>query len=235
MMQMLRILPVLAVLGAAGCFRSTGDMFRAEDGSVIEGKLQSISSGKVVFDTGTADVEGSGRVWLVNGDSHAGEIGFGNGVFTTGPVSIPAESILVVVWKDTDIDSGVFQVDAAAGWHHTGIPLEAGEMLSIRAWGTVVTETGTSLPDGQEDFSSSVAIAPGATSGQLVFSVGENGTPVAAGASWAGESPGAGMLKLAVNVPAEGSIEPAGVYTVSVSAGSNGRKPGTAVFYPSSH
>ena len=234
MMQKLKIIAVIAFIASAGCFKGPGDMLISADGSVIEGTLESISAGRAVFNTGTVEAGINGRVWLLNGETHAGEISYRDGEFKAGSVSIPSDSVLIVIWDDADLDTGIFQVDAAEHWQDTGIDLEQGEMLSIQANGTVITETGTSTPLGQEKYSSSVALAPGATSGQLVFRIGLEGTPVAAGADWVGESPGEGRLQLAVNVPVDGSNRAAGIYTVHVSAGGNGRVPGTAAFYPAS-
>ena len=233
-MRKMKILAVLAFIASAGCFKGTGDMLVCADGSVIEGTLESISSGRAVFSTGTVETGGTGLIWLLDGETRSGEIAYDGEEFRAGSVSIPSDSVLVIIWGNVDLSTGVFQVDAAEHWQDTGIELEQGEMLSIRADGTVVTETGTSTPRGQNKYSSSVALAPGATSGQLVYRIGQEGAPVAAGACWVGESPGTGTLQLAVNVPVDESIRAAGIYTVRVSAGGNGRQPGTAAFYPAS-
>lgn len=226
----LLLIPVLA----AGCYNGKGDVLVKADGTVMEGTLQSISGGRAVFDCGNAEISGIGRIWLVSAETYTGDIGFSNGEFTAGSERFSRGSVLVVIWGDTEVETGTYSIDASAGWHDTGILMEPGDMLGIKASGMVVTETGSSGPDGQEKFSSSVALAPGATSGQLVFRIGEDGSPVAAGSSWVGESENSGTLRLAVNVPAQGSIEPGGVYTVNVTAGSNGRQPGVTAFYPSS-
>lgn len=234
-MHRLKILTLLAFITAAGCFKGTGDMLITSDGTVIEGELQSISGGIAVFAGGTAEVSGNGRIWLVSGDTREGEIGFSAGEFTAGAGRFPAESVIVVIWDDQELERGTFNIAASGRWQDTGIHLEKGEMLNIRAEGTVVTETGMSTPAGQDRYSSSVALVPGATSGQLVFRTGDQGVPVAACENWTGESPGTGTLQLAVNVPSADSIEPAGSYIVSVAAGSNGRLPGAAAFYPASN
>ena len=233
-MHRLTLLPVLAILVAAGCFKPPGDVLHLADGSIMEGNLLSISGGRVVFDSGTAEVAGTGRVWLSNGRTFSGSVGYSGDTFSAGSNSAPEDSVIMVIWNDTELETGTFPVDASAGWLDTGIMLQPGEMIDIKAEGTVITETGTSSPEGQKEFSSSVALAPGATSGQLVFMVGEDGGPVAAGSSWTGESPGTGTLRLAVNVPARGSLEPSGTYTVTVAAGTNGRLAGATALYPAS-
>lgn len=220
------------ILLLSACANKPVDVFVAADGTVLTGELQTIQSGVAVFaGGGSAEVLESGRVWCLDGRTFAGEITASGGVIRSGSSSIPVDSIYLVVWGNTEIYQGVFAVDAALGWLDTGIELVKGEMLSLGSTGTVVTETGTSSPGGQEKFSSSTALVPGATSGQLVFRVGE-GQPVAAGSSWIGESPDSGYLMLAVNVPQEGSFEPRGVYSVTVKAGTTGSLPGTVVFHP---
>ncbi|MCD4708744.1 MAG: hypothetical protein K8S62_13505 [Candidatus Sabulitectum sp.] len=223
---------IAALLIFVGCMERTGDVLVIADGTVLEGELQTIESGKVIFSEGSADVPGHGRVWCLDGRTFAGEISASGGTIRSGSNSVPADSVYLVVWGNSDIDQETLTVDAALGWLNTGIELEQGEMLSIQGTGTVVTETGISSPQGQEKYSSSVSRVPGATSGQLVFRVGEDGQPVAAGISWIGESPGDGTLMLAVNVPLEGSMGSRGVYTVMVKAGTFGSRPGAVVFYP---
>jgi len=233
-MPALSILFLLFLIFASGCFKGRGDRLFCADGSVVEGTLESITPGMVVFNTGTVETDASGRVWTLSGNTYSGPLSYAEGEFSIGSATVPSESVLVVIWDDSQLDTGIFQVDAALQWHDTGIELEQGDMLSIQADGLVITETGTSTPQGQEEYSSSVALAPGATSGQLVFRIGSQGSPVAAGAVWVGESPEAGTLQLAVNVPLDGSSRAAGIYTVHVAAGSNGRRPGVTAFYPTS-
>lgn len=225
---------LLFLLLGSGCFRGTGDVLMLPDGAVLQGSLQSISSGRAVFDSGTADVSGQGRIWLSDGTTERGHIAYTDGLFRAGSREYPGDSVILVLWGDTEVRSESFQVGATGEWVNTGIDLKAGDMLSIAASGTVVTETGPSTPEGQERFASSVALVPGATSGQLVFKAGEAGSPVAAGGSWVGESPSEGPLMLAVNIPRRGSIDTGGVYTVHVTAGSGGRQGGTTALYPAS-
>jgi len=208
------------------------DVLTASDGTVVTGQLQSIVSGKAVVSGAEVDVPSEGRVWCRNGTTFAGAIGASDGVIVSGSNSIPVDSVYIIVWGDPGVHNETFSVDAADGWLNTGIELQEGVMFSLHGTGTVVTETGTATPQGQEKFSSSVSLVPGATSGQLVFRTGETEQPVAAGSTWVGESPGSGVLMLAVNVPLEGSLEPRGVYTVTVIAGTNGTGSGTVVFYP---
>ena len=225
---------IASILLLSGCFKGTGDVLLQADGTIVQGTLESMGYGRAVFDSGTARYEGEGTIWLPGGRVMQGETGYSDGFFSAGSRRVPRDSVLVIVWSGEPLETGTFAVDAARGWLDTGIPVEMGDMISVTARGEVVTETGRSGPDGQERYSSSVALAPGATSGQLVLKAGENGQPVASGSAWTGEAPGSGNLMLAVNVPSHGSMEPAGVYTVQVSCGPSGREPGMAAFYPAS-
>ncbi|OPX31353.1 MAG: hypothetical protein B1H09_03120 [Gemmatimonadaceae bacterium 4484_173] len=216
----------------ASCGGKPVDVLTVSDGTVVTGQLQSISSGKAVVSGVTVDIPPEGRVWCKNGSTFAGVISASDGVIVSGTNSAPVDSVYIVVWGNTDIHNETFAVDAAHGWLNTGIEMQEGEMFSLRSTGTVVTETGTATPQGQEKFSSSVSLVPGATSGQLVFRTGEIQQPVAAGSTWVGKSPGSGVLMLAVNVPLEGSEESRGIYAVTVTAGTNGTGSGSVVFYP---
>lgn len=223
-----------SILLVSGCYKGTGDVLVQSDGTIVQGTLESMGSGRAVFDSGTAGYQGEGTIWLQGGRVLQGETAFSEGFFSSGSRRVPADSVLVIVWSGEPLETGTFTVDAASGWLNTGVPVEKGDMIAISARGEVVTETGRSGPDGQERYSSSVALAPGATSGQLVFKAGEQGMPVAAGSAWTGQAEGSGDLLLAVNVPSHGSMEPAGVYTVEIICGPGGREPGSAVFYPAS-
>jgi len=217
---------------AVACGNEPVDVMVAVDGTVATGKLLSIDSGKAVLSGGTIDVPDNGRVWCLDGRTFAGDIIVSNGIVQSGSASVQQDSVFLIIWGNSDIIQETHTIDAALGWHDTGIELQRGEVLSLHGTGTVVSETGTSTPDGQEKFSSSVSLAPGATSGQLVFKIGDNGQPVAAGSDWIGESQDDGILHIAVNVPLEGSIEPRGVYSVTVNAGTVSNIPGNVVFYP---
>ncbi len=223
---------IAILLISVACGNKPVDILVAADGTIITGDLQTIGSGEAVFSARVVDIPDQGRIWCLDGSTFAGEITASGGVFRSGSFSVPEDSVYLVVWGNTDIHQETFTVDAALGWQNTGIELIQGEMLSLHSTGLVATETGTATPRGQEKFSSSVSLVPGATSGQLVFKVGESGQPVAAGDTWIGESPGDGTLMLAVNVPLEGSLCSRGVYTVTAYAGTTGSQPGTVAFYP---
>ncbi|MCK5035624.1 MAG: hypothetical protein KAS73_07020 [Candidatus Sabulitectum sp.] len=231
MVKIYFILMAILVFTVA-CGNEPVDVLVAADGTVTTGKLLSIDPGRAFLSGGTVDVPASGRVWCLDGRTFAGEITASGGTVRSGSSSVQQDSVFLIIWGDSHIIQETHAIDAALGWHDTGIALQQGEILALHTTGTVVTETGTSTPDGQDKFSSSVSLAPGATSGQLVFKIGDHGQPVAAGSEWIGESQGDGNLIIAVNVPLEGSIEPRGVYTVTVKAGTFGSRPGTVVFCP---
>jgi len=219
-------------LVAVSCGGKPVGVLTASDGTVVTGQLQSIISGKAVVSGVTVDVPSEARVWCKDGSTFTGAIEVSDGVVVSGANSVPVDSVYIIVWGDPAVHNETFFVDAADGWLNTGIELQEGVMFSLHSTGTVVTETGTATPQGQEKFSSSVSLVPGATSGQLVFRAGETEQSVAAGSTWVGESPGSGVLMLAVNVPLEGSLVSRGVYTVTVTAGTNGTGSGAVVFYP---
>ena len=92
-------------------------------------------------------------------------------------------------------------------------------------------ETGTCGPEGLEMYSTTTALVPGATNGQLVMMSGE-APPVSVGARWSGPAPGSGRLQFAVNLP-DAVPEPdnGGMFSVVV-VRSDAPGPGTAVLYP---
>lgn len=209
------------LLFVTGC-KSKPDRMITADGRVLSGKLESIEGSHIVFNNSETSVEyEEGRVFLREGGSFRGYImcdgknirirtNSGEREFHTGEI----ES---VIWS-SPADEFTLTVDihAAEGWVNTGIEVCDTERLVIRATGTVSMETGTCGPSGIDYFSTSTALVPGATNGQLVMTVGESG-PVAAGSTWTGDSPGNGDLYLAVNIPNRESIAGVGgTYTVTV-------------------
>lgn len=223
---------MVAFLLIIGCIEKTGDVLTLSDGQIIEGELQSINDGRIVFSSGSAEVSSYARVWRLDGATFVGDISYNSGFVKSGVNSVPKDSIFRVIWVDTEVIQQVYDIEASSGWVDTEINLSEGDLVSINASGTVITETGTSTPSGQDKFSSSVALVPGATSGQLVFRVGEESLPIAAGSKWLGESPSSGVLRFAVNVPLEYSSTARGVYTVSVISGSGGTLPGDITLFP---
>jgi hypothetical protein len=229
-----KLIPLVfsVVLAAASCVDKPDDVLVTADGTVVTGKIQSIEPGEVIISGVAVKTPETGRIWCKDGSTYAGVIHASDGVFQAGSGVVPGGSVRVIIWGDTSVYRETFSIDATRGWLNTGIGMEEGEMLSLHSTGAVVTETGTATPQGQEKFSSSVSLVPSATSGQLVFQTGESGQPVAAGSTWVGESPGSGTLMLAINVPLVGSLAPRGVYTVTVTAGTNPGRSGAVVFYP---
>lgn len=214
------------------CSDKVGDALIHSDGSLFTGKLQSISGGSLVFDHGTVEVPGEARIWTVSGETSVGTPSYDGRLYTVGGLTTPPESVLVILWNDQRLREGTFEVEATGDWTDTGIGITSGDILAIRAEGTVLTETGLSDPDGQKEFSSAVAVFPGALSGQLIYRIGEGAEPVAAGSLWVGETESSGTLHLAVNIPLEGSTSPSGVYTVNVRAGQGPGNSETVVLYP---
>ena len=206
----------------AGC-KSRPDRLITADGSVLSGKLESIEGRHIVFNNSETFLEyDEGRVFLRNeGTSFRGYItcdGSKIAIRTdSGEREFPLGEIKSVIWSDPSDEITIdVEVPAVDGWVNTGLDLYRNSRISINATGTVSMETGTCGPSGIDYFSTSTALVPGATNGQLVIAVGES-DPVAAGSTWTGDSPGEGELRLAVNIPNRESIaEVGGIYTVTV-------------------
>lgn len=198
-------------MALTGCERKPDRLVTA-DGRVLSGKLESINGGTVVFENSRASLEHeSAMVFLrEEGTPVRGFVTYGDGGFTVtgdgGSVSFRKEEVDLVIWSDPSLDTSLtVEVPASAGWVNTGIRLSPHDRLALRASGMVSVETGTCGPSGLEYYSTAMALVPGATNGQLVMSVGE-ATPVAAGSTWSGNSPGEGQLRLAVNRPQRESV-----------------------------
>ncbi|PIE52944.1 hypothetical protein CSA37_04685 [Candidatus Fermentibacteria bacterium] len=228
------ILFLLCILFIGGCFKGTGDVLVLADGTLFEGVLQEISDGQIIFKDKSITVEGSGRVWLMDGSTLEGTVSLSEGRVTAGTGDASADSVLVILWGDTPVTGSSWDVQAGEGWLDTEMEISSGDMISLSGTGTILTETGLSEPEGQKEFSSSTSLFSGATSGQLVFKVGENGTPVAAGALWTGEAAESGSLMLGINVPLGENGRSEGCYTVHVTSGPGGRNSETTAFYPAS-
>ncbi len=206
---MIRINAVLLLalfVTLTGC-KIRPDRMITADGQVLSGKLESIDGRHLVFNNAETFVEyDEGRVYFRDGEaSIRGYITFDSGKITirtvSGEIEFPVREIQSIIWSDpADETTLTVDVSAVDGWVSTGLCISPDERISIRASGTVSMETGTCGPSGIDYFSTSTALVPGATNGQLVMAVGESG-PVAAGSTWAGEPPGTGELRLAVNIP----------------------------------
>ena len=209
------------LLLVTGC-KSKPDRMITADGRVLSGKLESIEGRHIVFNNSETSVEyEEGRVFLREGGSFRGYItsdGKNIKIRTdSGEREFHTGEIESVIWS-SPADELTLTVDihAAEEWVNTGFEVRDTERLVIQATGTVSMETGTCGPSGIDYFSTSTALVPGATNGQLVMAVGESG-PVAAGSTWSGNSPGNGEMYLAVNIPNRESIAGVGgTYTVTV-------------------
>jgi hypothetical protein len=211
----------VALLSLTGC-RSRPDRMITADGRVLSGKLESIEGRNIVFNNSETSVDyEEGRIFLREGGSFRGYLtceGRNIRIRTdSGEREFHIGEIESVIWS-SPADESTLTVDirAAEGWVNTGLEVSDSERLSIQATGTVSIETGTCGPSGIDYFSTSTALVPGATNGQLVMTVGES-TPVAVGSTWTGDSPGNGELYLAVNIPNRESVAGVGgTFTVTV-------------------
>ncbi len=231
------ILALLALMVVTGCKRRPDRLVTA-DGQAYSGKLQSIEGSRVVFDNTEAEMAFQEARVFVNKDgiSRRGYIRFSDGKFSVetgdGQYSYPSKDVDMVIWSDPS-DERTISVDvpASAGWMESGIEVSNSDRLVIRATGRVSMETGTSGPSGIDYYSTALALVPQATNGELVMMVGES-TPIAAGSTWTGDSPGSGRLMLAVNRPNRESIEGVGgSYSVNVTVTPG--PVGNSVLYPS--
>jgi len=223
------------LLAAAGC-RQKPDRLITADGRVLSGELLSIHGTTVEFSGSSIELEtDQGRLYLKEGLSRRGTIGYEDGVFTlaegSGAAEVPISDVATVIWSHPSSEASVtLEVPAAEGWVPTGLEAAESQRICISATGRVSIETGSSGPQGIDYFSTASALFPGATNGQLILRVGES-TPVAAGSSWAGVSPGDGELFLAVNrADASSSGGVGGAFTVTAVT-TSGVSGGT-VLYP---
>jgi len=221
---MIRITGVIilsVLLSIAGC-RSIPDRMITADGQILSGKLISIEGQHIVFNNSESFVEyEEGRVFLREGDSFRGYISGNRSSIkittASGVEEFPVKEIESIIWSNpSDETTTTLDIHAVDGWVNTGLEISDCERLIITATGTVSMETGTCGPSGIDYFSTSTALVPGATNGELVMAVGESG-PVAAGRAWSGDSPGNGELMLAVNIPnCESTAGVGGSFAVTV-------------------
>lgn len=227
----------MVLSSATGC-RQVKDRVITSDGRAIAGDLQLIDGAGIIMDSGeiTADYE-EARIFLrENEGTCRGRIttrGRTLSVATpSGERSFALKDVDYIIWGSGAAENTLtMDVYAGEGWTGTGLEVSSGDVIYLTASGTVAMETGSSGPEGIDYFASSTSLVPGATNGQLVMMVGES-RPVAAGSTWAGNSPGSGELLLAVNIPnMEDISESGGVYSVTILTTSG---PGTenTVLYP---
>jgi hypothetical protein len=228
-----------ALVMSFGCKRRPDRLVTA-DGMSLAGQLVSVDGSRVVFNNSETVLEREeGRIFLRDeGASHRGYVVFEDGLFLleasngSGSREFQAEDVSSVIWSDAAQESSIqLQIPARDGWIATGLGIDESDRIVLRASGRVSLPTGTSDPTGIDYYSTAMALVPQATNGQLVFRIGES-TPVAAGTTWTGETPGEGELFLAVNRPNRESIEGVGgsySVTVTVTPG----PLGNSVLYPS--
>lgn len=187
-----------------GCEKQPDRLIKA-DGSVYSGELESIDGAEVTIE-GRSIVLDYDEAWVYEKGNRGmvrGYVEYSGGSFRvvtgSGSREFDKDEISYVIWNSPGLESRLeVTVNAADGWTPTGIEVTENEIVSLRATGRVSVETGACGPQGIDYFSTSIALVPGATNGQLVMRVGEY-EPVAAGSTWTGNSPGTGEIMLAVN------------------------------------
>lgn len=228
------LLAALAALAASGC-KAPSDRIHSADGSVAVGRLETIGGGAAVISGLTVQVPSApARVWGRNGASLVGVVTLQDGTVEVqtggGSVEMPLKSVAAIIWGETGVTSGVFEVPARAGWTGTGIEVKRGDFITVSAGGTVSTEAGASGPDGVVEFSATTSLAPQAVGGALIMRIGSDGEVVQAGSRWTGNAPSDGEIQLAVNAHLPGSTVSDGGYTAAVTAGPGLESGMTAVF-----
>jgi len=233
----LGLLLLMTSLTVFGC-KKVKDRIITSDGTAVGGDIQLIDGGTVVIDsyeisTGYEEA----RVFLrENQGSMRGRIrsqGRSISVSTSsGTVNVPLKEVNYIIWgSGAEESASSMELAARDGWTGTGIEVTTEDLILIRASGSVVMETGSCGPQGINYYSSSTSLLPGATNGQLIMRVGET-QPMAAGSTWAGESPADGELFLAVNIPdANDPTESGGAYRVNILS-TPGPGAGNTVLYP---
>jgi len=226
---------LILLLGSTAC-REKLDRLTTADGMVVTGRLSTVQGGTVAFED-AAPVEvgyATARVFLREGGSLGGAVSVEDGLLTISgsDASVPLSEVEMVVWADPSYEEEtVVTVPARSGWVPSGMHVSRGDMLTVSASGTVSVETGTCGPEGLSKYSTTTALFPGGTNGQLVLAVGGS-TPVAAGSLWTGPAPDSGMVLFAVNLPAgEPAAVSGGVFTVSALR-SGGPGDGAWVLFP---
>lgn len=112
-------------------------------------------------------------------------------------------------------------IDASKGWIDTGIPLIAGDTLTVKAGGTVTLANGQTItPDGKEHFWRDLLRQyplPTAKTGELIGRIGDNDAawPFSIGATGTIPVRSTGNLFLCANL--SGDLTATGSYKVSVS------------------
>jgi hypothetical protein len=230
-------LTAAAVLLAASCVESPGDRIVTGDGENITGTIVAIEPGRVLFESGGSVPlpVSDARVYMRSGASSRGEVTMSDGMLRVlsphGEIDCPFGSVGAIVWGADGAESLLFDVHAPAGWQNTHLEVERGDFVSVTGAGSVTGRTGTTDPGGSERYSTTAALVPTATNGELVMRIGEDGQPIAVGSSWSGTASDQGELFLAVNRPDDGALNVTGFYTVSVTVG-EGPGRGSVAVYP---
>ena len=233
-------LPSLMILLAViGCEKRPDRLIKA-DGSIYSGELEAIDGAEVTIE-GRSIALDYDQAWVYGKDNLGmarGYVEFSGGSFRvdtgSGSRKFDKDEVSYVIWNSPGLESrSEVTVNAADGWTPTGIEVTESEIVSLRATGRVSVETGACGPQGLDYFSTSIALVPGATNGQLVMRVGEH-EPVAAGSTWTGSSPGSGEIMLAVNrTDRESAAGVGGAFRVTLV-----KAPGagsSSVLYPASN
>ena len=229
----------LLALAASGC-KAPADRIVTGDGEIVIGRLESLGDGTARIAGVTVSVPSApARVWGRSGSTHYGTVAVSGGTLSVrtpgGTMEMPLNSVSMILWGETTVESRVFDVPARAGWICTHLLVTPGDFITVSSGGRTLTEAGYSEPDGIEEFSSTVSLAPQAVGGSLVMRIGPEGDVIQVGSHWSGNAPAGGELFLAVNTLLEGEGASEGRYTAVVTAGSRPGRGATAIFPGGKH
>ncbi len=210
----------------------------ASDGTVVSGECVPMSGQTVVI--GEVEVQfptGEAVVILKDSMSCIGTVTFTDDrsisvLHHRGVLEFSFSEINFIVWQNAgERQSKTFEVFADSGWTTSGLTVSSGSIVSLYSGGTVMMKTGMSGPEGRDLSSTTIALVPRATNGELVMRV-DSTMPVAVGATWTGTLDNSGELFFAVNIPrVDYPDENSGFYEVTVDI-LDGINNGSMVFYP---
>lgn len=208
------------------------------EGAVISGEYIPLSGQKAIIGEEIEFPAGEAVVILKDSLSCIGTVTFSDDRLVSvqhsrGVQNFSFSEIEMIVWQRDagGRQSKTLEVHADSTWTATGLLVTTGSFISVHARGTVMMKTGMSGPEGRDLSSTTIALEPRATNGELIMQV-NNTPPVAVGKMWTGTVEYSGELFFAVNIPrTDYPDENSGSYEVTVDV-LDGVYDGSMIFYP---
>ncbi len=207
------------------------------DGDVMTGEYVPLSGQSVIIgETEVRFPAGEAAVMLKDSVSCIGTVTFSDRLISVagsrGVKEFDFSEIKFIVWQNADeMQTGTFEVYADSGWTASGLTVSSDDVVSVSSTGTVMMKTGVSGPEGRNMSSTTIALVPRATNGELVMRV-DSTQPVAVGKNWSSTVEYSGELFFAVNIPrVDYPDENSGSYEVTVDV-LGSINDGSMVFYP---